>query len=327
MSHAFFYFIISFFISIIFGLILIPILTRFKCGQKIYDIGPKWHKGKTGTPTMGGFIFILSIYFLYFIHSKLKPINNINSNNLSLASFDIILVSGFLFGIIGFIDDFIKIKFKRNLGLTSGQKFLMQIASAVITIIILKKYHLINCTSIYFPILGNINLKILFLPFLLFIILGTVNSVNLTDGLDGLATGVTIIVNLFLLYTAKIINNDLEFLFSSVLGSLSAFFIFNKNPARVFMGDIGSLFLGGILVSSFITLDIVGILPIIGVIYVLECLSVIIQVLFYKFTKKRVFKMSPLHHHFEMLGVSENKIVAASCIITLVMGLVSKFLI
>lgn len=308
----------SFFLAYLLGKILIPVLHRMKYGQNIREEGPKSHMKKQGTPTMGGLIFIIStaivtiLYSLFFV----KTFNN-------YAMFALVIF--LLFGFVGFLDDFIKIKRKNNLGLRAYQKMALLI---LITLFIYFFFKDIRGTSLYIPILNiNINLSYMYLPFLFIYFTGTTNAVNLTDGLDGLATSVTIIVLLFLFLISFMFGQIEVAIFSFILvGSLVAFLIFNINPAQIFMGDTGSLALGGAVAAIAFLLKVEFVLIIVGIVYVIEALSVIIQVFVYKLTKKRVFKMAPIHHHFEHLGWSENKIVCVFGAVTLIACVISFLL-
>ena len=284
--------------------IIIPFLRRLKFGQSIRDIGPSWHKGKSGTPTMGGIVFIISVVavtlFLVRQQSSL-----------------VVIAAAAAFGIIGFIDDYIKVVLKRNLGLKSLQKLILQIAAAVGFVVALTAMDMIP-TSIMIPFSAyEWELGWLFVPFSVFIMVGFTNAVNLTDGLDGLASLVTSVVSLFFAVAAHMLNNtEIAMFCFSLTGGCLAFYVYNRYPAKVFMGDTGSLFLGGALAASAIVLRMPLILIIAGIIYVIETLSVMMQVTSFKLTGKRIFKMSPIHHHFEMVGWSEKKIVAIFSIVT-----------
>ena len=313
--EIFFPLICSFVLAFVLGKILIPVLHRMKYGQSIREEGPKSHMKKQGTPTIGGLIFILSTLIITVLYSLFyaKTFNN---------DAIVVLFMFLAFGFVGFLDDYLKIKRKKNLGLRAYQKMSMLI---IITLLIYV-FSLNRLDSIlYIPIFDiNINLHFLYLPFLFLYFTGVTNAVNLTDGLDGLATTVTIIVLVFLFLISFIMGRiDLGFFAFILIGSLIAFLIFNINPARIFMGDTGSLALGGAVAGIAFLLNIELIMILAGIIYVVEALSVIIQVVFYKITGKRVFKMAPIHHHFEHLGWSENKIVYTFGIITLIACVIS----
>ena len=290
----------------------IKYLISIKFGQSIREIGPSWHKKKSGTPTMGGFIFIIPIIVLScFLLRDARSI--------------ICLLSAVGFCAVGFIDDYIKVVKKRNLGLTSKQKFLLQIAVTVF-FIAASAFYLGGETKILIPFGGNMDLYYFYYPFAAFVMLGCVNSVNLTDGIDGLASSVSIVVLCFLGIAATVYSQiGLSVLCFTVVGAVFAFFLFNKNPARVFMGDTGSLFLGGIISSVALALGQPIILIICGLVFFCETLSVILQVAYFKKTGKRLFRMSPIHHHFEMCGWKENKIDLVFVTVTLIMCVVAYF--
>lgn len=307
----------SFILTYLFGKFMIPVLHKMKYGQSIREEGPKAHMKKQGTPTVGGIIFIFPTMLITILYSifYLK-----NLNNSSIVAMVIFLA----FGFIGFLDDYLKIKRKKNLGLRAYQKMLLLLIVTYLIYIFSKD----TGTTLYMPILElDIELSYLYLPFLFVYFTGVTNAVNLTDGLDGLATTVTIIVLIFLFLASFIFGNiHLGIFIFILIGALMAFLIFNINPAKVFMGDTGSLALGGAVSASAFILGIEITLILAGAIYVIEALSVIIQVLVYKLTKKRVFKMAPIHHHFEHMGWSENKVVYVFGIITLVVCVISFLL-
>lgn len=308
----------SFILAYLLGKILIPILHRMKYGQSIREEGPKAHMKKQGTPTIGGLIFIISTFIVTILYSVfyVKTLKN---------DAVIILLIFLAFGFVGFLDDYLKIRRKKNLGLRAYQKMILLM---LITFVIYVFSKDTLGTNLYIPILNvNINLYYLYLPFLFIYFTGVTNAVNLTDGLDGLATTVTIIVLIFLFLISFVFGKiDIGIFAFILIGSLMAFLIFNVNPARVFMGDTGSLALGGAVASISFLLGIEVVLILAGIIYVIEALSVIIQVVVYKFTRKRVFKMAPIHHHFEHLGWSENKIVYVFGAITLIACIISFLL-
>lgn len=308
----------SFILAYLLGKILIPILHRMKYGQSIREEGPKAHMKKQGTPTIGGLIFIISTFIVTILYSVfyVKTLKN---------DAVIILLIFLAFGFVGFLDDYLKIRRKKNLGLRAYQKMILLM---LITFVIYVFSKDTLGTNLYIPILNvNINLYYLYLPFLFIYFTGVTNAVNLTDGLDGLATTVTIIVLIFLFLISFVFGKvDIGIFAFILIGSLMAFLIFNVNPARVFMGDTGSLALGGAVAAISFLLGIEVVLILAGIIYVIEALSVIIQVVVYKFTRKRVFKMAPIHHHFEHLGWSENKIVYIFGAITLIACIISFLL-
>ncbi len=299
-------FVIAFLICIIIAPMLIPFLHKLKFGQQIREEGPSWHQKKSGTPTMGGIMFIIaSLLATAFFVSDLSVI--------------VVMLFSLGFGLIGFADDFIKVVLKRNLGLTALQKLALQIAFSVAFVLVLKSLGLLE-TSIYIPFTSiELELGWFFVVFAVFVMVGFTNAVNLTDGLDGLATSVTAIVSLFFAIVSFVFSNvALGVFLIALTGGCIGFLMFNKHPAKIFMGDTGSLFLGGALAAGAIVLKMPLILVIAGIIYVIEALSVMLQVASFKLTGKRVFKMSPIHHHFEMCGWKEVKIVVVFSIFTIV---------
>lgn len=291
--------ILSFTFSFLSGFIFIPILRKIKMGQSIRNDGPKTHLKKTGTPTIGGVIIFTGIVIGGCIFGpKYKMLYPIIFFTISC-------------GIIGFIDDYIKVTQKRSLGLTALKKMVGLIFVSVTFSIYIFNFTNIG-TGIIIPFFSDylFDLKALYIPFTVFFILATVNSVNLTDGLDGLASGITIIVSVFFTIAALMQNNIIIAVFSALIaGSTLGFFIFNIHPAKVFMGDTGSLALGAAISAIAIVLKMPLFIIIVGFIFLLESVSVIIQVFSFKIFQKRVFKMTPIHHHFELLGWKETKVV------------------
>lgn len=319
----------AFLISIVCGIIFIPLLRRLKFGQEIRSEGPKWHKSKSGTPTMGGFIFIIPVIIVTAAVCLLNSVLDFEEDLFVSRIISVPAVS-LVFGAIGFFDDYIKVVKKRNLGLTALQKFSLQFIASVIFSVAAVKTGIIN-TEIVIPFVSApVNLGFLYIPFIVVVMLACVNSVNLTDGLDGLATSVTIAVLLFFMFVAsatKYSDNNILLFTAILIGGLFGFLLYNRYPASVFMGDTGSLFLGGAVSAIAINLKMPVILIIVGFVYVMEALSVIMQVTSFKLTGKRIFKMSPIHHHFEMCGWNERKIVFVFTIAAIVLGLISIFLI
>ena len=314
----------AFIISLCMGMILISVLHKLKFGQEIREEGPKWHAKKTGTPTMGGLIFIVAIFAMSAICCVLGLFFGIDmpADSTYLKTLVMLLCLSAVYGVIGFIDDYIKVILKRNLGLTAKQKFLLQLVAAV-GFVCWAVYGMDIATVVKIPFTSiELDFGIWFVPFAALVIIATVNSVNLTDGLDGLATCVTCMVALFFILFADKVGNKAVALFASILlGSLMGFLMYNKFPAKVFMGDTGSLFLGGAVCGMAIVTEQPLALLIVGLVYVIESLSVILQVISFKTTGKRIFKMSPIHHHFEMCGWSETKIVITFTIVTAVLCL------
>ncbi len=304
--------LISFCISVLLTPLLIPFLQKFKMAQYVREEGPKSHLKKKGTPTMGGLMILTAVLVTSALFLKKYP---------GMAP---VLFTTLGFGLIGFLDDYIKIVMRRNLGLTPWQKMLLQIVITAVFLFDLYQYE--NQTSqILVPFMEEgIELGKWYLPFLFLVILGTVNGANFTDGLDGLESGVTVLISVFLTVVAMEFQNDLCIMTSAVTGSLLGFLLFNVHPAKVFMGDTGSLALGGFVASTAVMLKIPLFLTMIAVIYLLEVVSVILQVGYFKLTGgKRLFRMAPLHHHFEMCGWEENRIVVFFSIITALMCLLA----
>ncbi len=302
----------------IIGYFLLPILRALKAGQSIREIGPTWHNSKAGTPMMGGLMFIASAVLCLTI--------NIPSMQEKTVLYPLAL--GLCFGLVGFLDDFFKLKFKRNLGLTALQKAMLQMAVSALYLYLL--YVEGSMTSnIYVPFLDQSFYihPMVYIFFAMFVTVGCVNAVNLTDGVDGLCGSVTIPVMLFFTAAAVCMGKfDLALLPASLVGGLIAYLFYNWHPAKVFMGDTGSLFLGGIVCGLAFALDMPLVLILVGVVYIVETLSVILQVGYFKLTHgKRLFKMSPIHHHFEMCGWKEEKIVTVFTLVTGLMCLVSWF--
>ncbi|MBP2025828.1 phospho-N-acetylmuramoyl-pentapeptide-transferase [Peptoniphilus stercorisuis] len=309
------YIIVAVIISAILGNLIIPMLKKLKAGQSIREDGPQTHLVKGGTPTMGGIIFLSSLLICTLV-----------SRNFTMES-AMLIFSTFAFGIVGFIDDYIKVVKKRNLGLNAKQKLLLQVLTAVILLVY--QYNAKNLsTNVILPFSGrSVSMGLIYIPFILFVVVGTVNSVNLTDGLDGLSSGVTVILLLFFAIVAhKLERTSIEIFCIILAGSLIGFLKFNRYPAKVFMGDTGSLALGGAVSAVAVLLNLPLILPIAGGIYFIETLSVIIQVVSFKTRGKRVFLMAPLHHHFEQKGWKETKVVAVFYTIELILCIISYFI-
>ncbi|MBR2929204.1 MAG: phospho-N-acetylmuramoyl-pentapeptide-transferase [Oscillospiraceae bacterium] len=319
--------IVSFLVTAVAGRFLIPALRRMKAGQSIREDGPTWHMGKTGTPTMGGLMFILGIFI---------AITAAGWKNMLTGDFKHFYVYGLalIFGAIGYADDYVKVKKKRNLGLTAVQKLLLQLAAAVV-FLSLMRFEGSLTPNLYVPFF-NVSIVlpwVVYLIFAAFVVVGTVNAVNITDGIDGLASSVTIPVALFFSVTAIWWKyTQLGVVAAALLGGLLAFLIYNFHPAKVFMGDTGSMFLGGMVAGLAFGFDMPLVLIPVGIVYICETMSDIIQVAYFKATHgKRFFKMAPLHHHFEMCGWSEVKLVlvftavsAVFCVLAAV-GVVDRF--
>jgi len=305
---------VSFLLTLVIGKFLIPELRRLKAGQSIREDGPTWHAGKAGTPAMGGIMFILGTGVTVLL---------LGWREMLAGRFDHLYVYLFalVFGLIGFVDDYRKIRQHQNEGLTAKQKFALQLAAAVL-FLCLMRYEGLLTNDLYVPFF-NVSFRInwvVYLAFAAFVIVGCVNAVNLTDGIDGLACSVTFVVMVFFTVASAVWHAMPRSLFPAALaGGLAAFFVYNHHPAKVFMGDTGSLFLGGAVAAMAFALDMPLVLIPVGIIYIAETASDIIQVAYFKATHgKRFFKMAPLHHHLELSGWSEVKIVSVFAGITLV---------
>ena len=306
-------FVLGFVLSALIGAWLVPFLRKIKAGQSIKEIGPTWHKSKEGTPTMGGVMFILSttaaVLALGWPLTREGEWGHV-----------FVLIFALIYGAIGFLDDFEKLRHKQNLGLTAKQKFLLQLAVAVAFIYLLRLFGLLHvsnssahCIDVYIPFWNQnfaVN-EIIYVVCAAFVIVGTVNAVNITDGVDGLATGTSLPV--FVFYTALCFLWGNRYLglgifASALVGGLLGFLAWNYNPAKIFMGDTGSLFLGGAVVAMAFAYDIPLILITLGIVFLVETLSDILQVGYFKLTHgKRIFKMAPFHHHLEMGGWTGKK--------------------
>lgn len=312
-------FIVSFAVSFVLGKILIPVLRALKAGQSIKEIGPTWHMSKQGTPTMGGLMFIAGIGAAVVMAGWERMLQGQYTHLL-------VFLFALVFGVIGYVDDYEKVKHRHNTGLTAPQKFLLQLSASIAFTVLLRHMGLLT-PNLYIPFVG-VELILpwpVYMAFAAFVMVATVNAVNITDGVDGLATGVTIPVALFFVAAAVWFGYTELGLFAAALaGGLAAFLIYNFHPAKVFMGDTGSLFLGGAVCGMAFALNVPLIIPLIGVIYVAEVLSDIIQVAYFKLTHgKRIFRMAPLHHHLEMGGWSEVKLFCVFSLITAFMCLLS----
>lgn len=295
--------LISFIISVIITKVEIPVLKR-KAGQNIREDGPQSHLSKAGTPSMGGIAIIIA--------ASLTTIGAAVMGKIDGLGCAIILLVFVGFGLIGFFDDYLKVIKKNNLGLRAYQKFGLQTILSVILAVYLANYTE-GSTSVYIPFADiYVNFGIWYIPFVVFVVLAMTNAVNLTDGLDGLASGVTAFISLFFAvagFTYGIVPG--AYFCSAMCGACLGFLVFNRNPAKVFMGDTGSLALGGGLAAAAILMKLELLLPIVGLLYVIEALSVVLQVGYFKISGgKRIFKMAPIHHHFEKCGFSEVQVVA-----------------
>lgn len=317
--------LIAFGVTAALGIVLIPFLHRLKFGQTILDIGPAWHKKKQGTPTMGGIMFIAGVtiaivvgYLTMVVSDQSLAVDRMGNLKLFAG-----VVMALAFGAVGFLDDYIKVVKRQNLGLTARQKYLMQM---VIAVFYLSMLYISGDTStaVVIPFIGQLDLGIFYYVLAVIIITGFVNAVNLTDGVDGLASSVTFVYALVMFVIAGVLQFTQANLAAAALaGGTLGFLVWNFYPAKVFMGDTGSLFLGGLVVSLAFEVGIPLLLVLTGVVYWCEAFSVILQVISFKTTGKRIFKMSPIHHHFEMCKWSEIKIVTVFSLVGLVGGVLA----
>ncbi len=305
------------------GVILIPYLRKLKAGSHILDIGPAWHKSKEGTPLMGGFMFIVSVIITSWIgYLIIKAYRSAHMMEVpENAGWNLLLAVGVavLFMLVGFIDDYIKVVKKRNLGLSVKAKTVMQVVIVVGYLVAL--YFLGNTTSVVFPLIGEVDFGWFYYPLMGVCIYLLVNAVNFTDGVDGLLGSVTTVYSLsFVLIFVLLDNWEMSAFSMAVAGGCLGFLIWNLHPAKVFMGDTGSMFLGGAVVAMGMASGLELLMPLVGIIYVIEMLSDLIQIASFKIRHKRVFKMAPIHHHFELCGWSEYKILWVFSGVTLVAG-------
>lgn len=303
--------VLSFILAALLGRLLIPALRRLKAGQSIKTDGPTWHMSKQGTPTMGGLMFIISIAV---------TILALGWGHFSGGTRGALYVYLFalVFGVIGFLDDYMKVRHHENTGLTAGWKFLLQLAAAILFVVLMRYEHYLS-PNLYIPF-AQTTIPLpwpLYMVFAALVMVGTVNAVNITDGVDGLAASVTLPVAIFFTIITALWGQEELTVFSAALtGGLLGFLLYNFHPASVFMGDTGSLFLGGALCGLAFATDMPLILVFVGVIYIAETMSDILQVTYFKLTHgKRIFKMAPLHHHFEMCGWKETKVVTVFSLI------------
>ncbi len=305
--------IISFAVSVVLGPVVIPFLKRLKVGQTVRDEGPKEHLKKNGTPTMGGILILISIVVTSILYVREYP-----------KIIPILFVT-MGFGLIGFLDDYIKVVLKRSMGLRAWQKMALQILVTGVFAYYITHYTDVSL-AMKIPFLRGVTLDlgIFNIPFLFFIVIGTVNGANFTDGLDGLASSVTVLIATFFTVVAIGLQSGIEPITCAVVGALLGFLLFNVYPASVFMGDTGSLALGGFVAATAYMLQMPVFLALVAFVYVIEVLSVVIQVSYFKMSGgKRIFKMAPIHHHFELCGWSETRVVAVFSIITALLCLVA----
>ena len=298
---------------------LIPILKSHKMGQRILEIGPRWHKGKEGTPTMGGLAFIFPVVLVGIAGAVYIALTDGIRQTLPLI---FTLTFGLAGGLIGCVDDLAKLRKKQNEGLTAPQKFLLQVLVSALYLLGMTLVCGVD-TTVFLPFIGkSLDFGLFYYVVSMLLLTGIMNSVNLTDGIDGLCSSVTLIVGVFFLasgYLNGLAEPELPLLLlgAVLIGGCAGFLVYNFYPARVFMGDTGSLFLGGLVVGGAFMMNNPLIVLVVGIVYVIETASVILQVGYFKLTHgKRLFKMSPIHHHFEKCGWSEIKIVVAASLVT-----------
>ena len=308
------------------GYFMVPFLHKIKFGQTIREVGPSWHKNKQGTPTMGGIMFIIGSSVAAVICIAFLWLNGGAETQLMLVKVMAGALMAVGFGIVGFLDDYISIKKNRNLGLTEIQKLILQfiIVGAYLLSVALAG----GTTETVIPFLGSVDLGFFYYILAAVFIVGMVNAVNFTDGIDGLNTSVTLVVALVFSVIAMLLNRvGLSLYAAAIVGAMIGFLFWNANPAKVFMGDTGSLFLGGAVCALAFGVDMPILLILIGVIYIVEILSVVLQVTYFKISHgKRIFKMAPIHHHFEMCGWNENKICFVFSGVTLLAGIIGVLL-
>lgn len=317
--------VVAFLVTALSGLFVIPLLKKLKFGQTILEDGPAWHEGKQGTPTMGGIMIIAGVIISVLICVVLAIVFDFEIiSHVRFNRYLIMLIAGLVMSLlmagVGFIDDYIKIANKRNLGLTAKQKTFLQL---LISAAYLVAVFFAGVKDTYLPFVGFVSITrgfgLLFWPIALFFVYGFVNAVNLTDGIDGLASGVTLVVAcFFMLISGALQTEAISVLSAALAGACAGFILWNGKPAKVFMGDTGSLFLGGMVVNLAFMSERPVYLILVGIVYLIEALSVMLQVAHFKRTGKRLFKMAPIHHHFEMKGWSEQKIVYVFSGVTLI---------
>ena len=315
--------VISLIVTLIAGKLLIPALVKLKAGQSIKEIGPTWHMNKQGTPTMGGLMFIIGIGVAILAAGWPEMLEG-RFTHLYVYAFALV------FGVIGYIDDYQKVKHHQNTGLTAPQKFILQLAAAV-AFLCLMRYEGMLSPNLYIPFF-NVEFPMpwwLYMVFAAFVMVGTVNAVNLTDGIDGLNGSVTFFFAVFCMVISSYLSMfGLSIMAAAVAGGCLGFLLWNFNPAKVFMGDTGSLFLGGAVCALTFGMDLPILLIPLGIIYWMEIGSVMLQVTYFKLTHgKRLFKMSPIHHHFELCGWNEVKICVVFSCITMIGGIASMLLV
>ena len=320
----------SFLATSLLGIVVLPVLKRLKVGQSIKEIGPKWHLSKNGTPTMGGLLFIIGIilgilFAYYFTQISKDSLDDFESCDLIRLWAGVFCSLGL--AAVGFVDDYIKVVRRQNQGLFAIQKTLLQFVIIISYFLTLMMNGCLS-TIVDIPLVGSVNFGIFYYIISILGIYGVVNAVNLTDGVDGLASSVTAVYAIvFMLISNYLSFYTMNILAAALCGGCLGFLVWNFHPAKVFMGDTGSMFLGGMVVSLGFGLNQPILIIVVGIIYIVEAMSVVIQVASFKLTGKRVFKMSPIHHHFEMCGWGEVKIVMVCSIVTAIFGCLAKFFI
>lgn len=313
--------VLAFGISALLGRVLIPYLHKLKFGQTILDIGPQWHKNKQGTPTMGGIMFIVGIALSTILTFAVYLLVSGGGVSGTYETF-IGLGMAICYGLVGFLDDYIKVVKKRNLGLSAPQKLVLQFGVAALYLVGMR-FLGNGDTATIIPFVGEVELGFFYYIIAAVVIVGVVNAVNLNDGVDGLCGSITFFAAVFMMLMASVMNSKGMIIESAALaGGCLGFLIWNFHPAKVFMGDTGSLFLGGMVCAVVFTLDVPVLIIPIGIVYLAEMFSVMLQVGYFKLTKgKRLFKMAPIHHHFEMSGWSEVKVVCVFSMVTAIFSL------
>ena len=308
------------------GYFMVPFLHKIKFGQTIREVGPSWHKNKQGTPTMGGIMFIIGSSVAAVICIAFLWLNGGAETQLMLVKVMAGALMAVGFGIVGFLDDYISIKKHRNLGLTEIQKLILQFI--IVGAYLLSVAFAGGTTETVIPFLGSVDLGFFYYILEAYFIVGMVNAGYFTDGIDGLNTSVTLVVALVFSVIAMLLNRvGLSLYAAAIVGAMIGFLFWNANPAKVFMGDTGSLFLGGAVCALAFGVNMPILLILIGIIYIVEILSVVLQVTYFKISHgKRIFKMAPIHHHFEMCGWNENKICFVFSGVTLLAGIIGVLL-
>jgi len=330
---------LAFIITAILGKFVIPFLHKLKYGQTILEEGPSWHKNKQGTPTMGGIMFIIGIIISTVVsiplYYKIAELNGLQVYETPLMITKIFagLAMAVGYGAIGFIDDYVKVSKKQNQGLTPKQKLILQFGVVICYFLAVNAANKVNggesLTKISIPFYGTLELGFLYWIIFAVIAVGIVNAANLTDGVDGLSASVAFFIAIFYMVITNLLGMfGLSLEAAALAGGCLGFLIWNLHPAKVFMGDTGSLFLGGMVCALGLSAGLHVPLIIISFVYISEMFSVILQVLYFKFTHgKRLFKMSPIHHHFEMIGWSENKICTVFSLATIFLGIISVLIV